>query len=84
MITRREIIQGLGGFVAAPAVIRVADLMLVKTVQTGWILDPNMDAIIDIETGYRMTRLQFEQRLYGNNTAPIDIGFGWESLRLVE
>lgn len=41
--TRRSLLLGLGSLLAAPAIVRVANIMPISVMEEGWLADPVVD-----------------------------------------
>lgn len=71
MITRRGIIQGLFSLIAAPAVIRTAQLMPVKTLEP--VIAPVFE-YSEISIAYKITRKVIDNNLYRTLYMPSNLG----------
>ena len=73
MITRRSLIKSLISFVAAPAVMRVAPIMSVKSMP---IIEYDIarDAYTEISIGYQITRKTIDDALYKTQFRPANLG----------
>ena len=70
MISRRGLLKGIVGLVAAPAVVKASSLMAIKPIQPFYVYNPLRETYTEIGLGYEITRKAIEDNLYGSIFMP--------------